>query len=260
MPGDQLFKSACAPLNFNGPVPLAFVATPFGQGIEINYQATPQTYAIQAEGSLLTFGPADRDASAPSNIKAYQKGPNNADRFQLARPIINGTGLDYGRSATLMTTRFGSRITYACVIGVQTLVTDVPAATTVSFTQIGVGATAYDASSGSVVIYSLAKTPVTFTVNLTTLKVDLSMRLVGTPAGGGADVNLGTVTGTGTLNADTGSFEGQFASTDREANGSFGGTFFGPQRREFGFAYGFSGRNSSAQLVFSSGGTVLGTR
>lgn len=260
--GNQAFSTSCAPLQFSSQVPLAFLATEFGRDIPIDYQAASQTYSFLAEGRSLSFGPADRDASAPAGVVAYAKpGASGTDRFAIARPAVGNIGLDYVRAATVNTSRFGLRETYSCVLGVPTLVTDVPAATTVSFGRVGVAAAAYDRSSGRVIEYTLAKSEATFVVDLTTGRVNLTMRLIGTPVtGGGADVAFGTVTGAGTVDAATGGFDGQFASTDREANGFFGGAFFGPQGREFGFAYGFSGRTSNAQELFASSGTVAGTR
>jgi hypothetical protein len=260
--GDQTFQSACAPLTFQTTPPTPSPATPFGQGLVIAYQAATQNYMITGDGQSLSFGPADVDSAAPPTVKAYLKaGVGGNDRFVLSQPGPGGVGLGYARSATVATRRFGFPISYYCVIGVPTLVSDVPSATTINFTKTILGATAYDSSSGTVVTYGLSHSTVSFVVDLSTLQVTSTLHLLGTPVpAGGADVDLGTVTGTGTIDASVGGFYGSWSSADREAIGNFGGRFFGPQGLEYGYAFNFVGRNSSANLVFTAGGTSFGSR
>lgn len=255
--GDQTFKTACALLDFQGTVPNAFLTFPYGNGSTIALQSATQTYTISLDGKTLTFGPADVDPAAPSTVKAYIKpGEVGNDRFSISGAGFDGAPLQYVRYASIYTSRFGRANLYPCVFGIPTLVTDVPSATTIAFPKLTIGASVYDASSGTVVNYTLNHSTQTFVVDLSALRVDVSIHLIGTPRTG-TDVDLGTVTGIATIDPATGRFDGTWSSTDREAIGYFSGAFFGPQGHEMGYAFGFNGRQGGT-LAFSSAGTVFG--
>ncbi|MDB5673435.1 MAG: hypothetical protein JWM65_417 [Sphingomonas bacterium] len=259
--GDQSFSSACAALAQNTSVPTVLPATNYGQGLTFAYQASTFTWTISGDFTQ-SFGPAERDPTAPTGFTGYLKGNGSAtDRFFITQPSTAGTGLDYLRQTYVLSNARGYPVSYYCVVGVPTHVSDVPAATTVTFTHNGLVGSSYDTSSGTMIVRSLVHSTVTFTVNLTTLHVDTSVHLMGTPqAAGSSDVDLGTITGSGTLDPATGGFYGAWSSTDREAIGNFGGTFFGPQGAEFSYAFSFGGRNSSAVAIFAAQGMAFGRR
>ena len=187
-------------------------------------------------------------------------------RFVIGRPSPGGATLDYLRTIFLRAQPGPGPTNYQCVFGVPTLTTDAPGVATVTFAKVGLsGASSayrYDptASPATLTTYSLEKSTATLSVNLTTGAVTSVIHLLGTvqsAAGAGAtDVELGTYTGSGTIDQTTGSYSGQFV--DSAGNGlfaTFGGWFFGPQGREAGFAYSIVSRTSS-NIEISSVGTV----
>ena len=261
--GDQHFKTACAGFQFNGSIPGILPATNFGNGTVVDYTAATQTYALSYVAANETFGPADIDTSLPPGTLAYKKvGPSGStDRLSLSGASLNGVPLDYTRFFQWSTTQqpgFQS-VQMFCVFGVPTLVTDIPPMSSVSFPSVALVGTAYT-GTGPGAIYSLKHSIATFTVNLATGKVDAALTLIGTPtSGGGADITIATVEGTGDIDPSTGGFYGQWTAASRNIAGNFGGRFFGPQGKEFGFTTSMIGQTAGVQDL-SIDAVVLGSR
>jgi hypothetical protein len=121
---------------------------------------------------------------------------------------------------------------------------------------------AFTLNGGTVTNYSLAKTLVTFQADFAGKTVTATLHLIATTSGPSphTDVDLGTVTGNGTINATTGRFSGTWSSTDRDAHGNFAGSFFGPQAQEFGLTYSVEGKDGAGTRIFASYGAINGSR
>jgi hypothetical protein len=256
--GNQQFKTACAAFIFNSSFPTVAPATAFGDGLTLNYTSATDSYGITGDGLALTYGPGDIDPAAPTTIKAYVRTTGGfTERFTIGRPGAGGVALDYMRGFSLRALKGPGPTQYSCVFGVPTLVTDPPAATSVTFTKTGLNGSAYRSQGGIVGIYSLEKSTVTLSVNLTTGKINTVIHLLGTlqtPAGPSTtNVELGTYTGSGDIDEVQGSYNGQFTDA---SFAYFGGWFFGPQGREAGFAYSIFNRDAASGADVTAVGTV----
>jgi|GEM_PF-1591502 len=261
--GDQNFQTACAGYQFSAPMPGILPATDFGNGATINYAAATQTYTLSYVGSTETFGPADIDTSLPPGTAAYKKNIAGGaiDQLSLSGPVLKGVALDYTRFLEWTTVQEpGYRpVQMLCVFGVPTLVTDVPSVSSVTFPAVTLVGSAFT-GSGPGAIYSLNHSTATFTVNLTTGEVDAALTLIGTPSsGGGADITIATISGTGDIDPLTGGFYGQWTTASRNIVGNFGGRFFGPQGKEFAFATSMIGQTGGVQDL-TINAAVLGAR
>lgn len=264
--GNQNFASTCAALLLNGNPPQVTPATPYGQGVNIAYDSPTATYTLSANGQTQTFGPADVDPAAPAPAKAYVKftpSGARADSFVLFNPGAGGSGLTYARAVQWRNTASIPTLTINfCGIGVQTRVNDAPPVTSVSFTRSGITGSAFLRNpSGSTTQFSLVKSTIGMTVNLTTGKIVATMNLIGTPlpTGSGADVDLGTFTGDGDIDPSTGNYYGSWSGTTRPVIGNFGGAFFGPQGQEYGYSFNMLNFGGGT-LDFSVAGAVFGAR
>lgn len=265
--GNQNFRTACASYLLAGVPPVANPATAFGNGLALSYTAATDAYAISGDGLSLSFGPSDVDAAVLAPAKGYIKvDAGFTQRFIIGRPAPAAATLDYVRTIFLATQRGAGPTNYQCVFGVPTLTTDVPSMSSVAFTKVGLSGASSSyrldttTSPASLTTYSLENSTATLSVDLTTGAVRSVIHLLGTvrsAAGAGAtNVELGTYTGTGTINTTTGSYSGQF--TDASGNSLFayfGGWFFGPQGREAGFAFNIVKQDANGSQT-SAVGTV----
>lgn len=231
-------------------------------GLTFDYQAGTESWAISGHGQSLAFGPADRDNSAPAGVIAYQKAVSGSppQRFILSRAAAGAVELDYVRSALVATAQFGFPTEYRCIIGVPTRTSDLPATPVSSYSLTGIsGVATARSANGAPIVYSLHRSSVTIEVDLTNLRVTSTLRLIGTPASG-SDVSLLLITSTASIDPNTGGFYGDMRDGDRDAAGTFSGTFFGPQGREAAYAFTVSGRDSSAVANFTADGLAFGIR
>lgn len=234
--GDQSFQTACVWASVIRPLPGP--ATRFGDGLLLAYTASSQTYGVTRYGHNLSFGPTNLDP-ATAGAQSYTKVENGFTyRFSIATPTAGGVGLDYARSFSLIAPSISVPTQYVCVFGVPTLLTDKPAASTVTFTRTGVTGTAYiTPTRGEGRTYSLENSIATMTVDLTTGRATTTVRLIGTlqTASGSAttQAELGTFTGVGDFDETRQTYYGELTSTNRPSQFSyFGGWFFGPQGKE----------------------------
>ena len=258
--GDQTYPTGCASAQFPAGLPTISSATDFGAGLQFTYTAATQIYALNGDGVSLSFGPADHSAlNSGANADVWIKG---GDDLTLEALTWAGTRMVYNRVSYLDTKKAGVSVAYACITGVPTLAFDVPTSGTAAFPKAGMDAGAFTLSGGTVTNYSLAKTIVSFQADFAAKKVTITLHLIATTSGPAphTDVDLGTVTGSGTIDGATGRFSGSWSSTDRDASGNFAGSFFGPQAQEFGLSYSVSGKDGAGTRVFASYGAINGSR
>jgi len=153
--------------------------------------------------------------------------------------------------------------TYYCVLGVPTVTTDLPTGPIVNFTRFAVQGEAYDRRSGTAERYTLERSVVTMTVDISAGVFVSVLRLIGTSSSG-ATRDLGTYTVQGGLIEATGGLIGSspVQSSAADLHVSVNGGFFGPQGKEFGYyftqeAYGTS---TPGQIGLIVRGVVSGER
>lgn len=264
--GDRTLTSSCTALIGGASPPDVFPATQPGQGLSFAYTAATQNWMVTGDGVNLSFGPAEVDPTTPANGQFYLKtGPEGTDRLRIQQTGITGVGpLEYARLVTVFTNLIGRPRSYTCMIGVPTLVTDIPAATSLTY-RASFGGSGYVTSrGGTTALYSLGKTTVTLEANRITGKVTLSLHLIGTSSAGGADVDLGTVTGTADIDPATGGYYGtSWTSPTLNVNfGQFSGRFYGPQGLETEVAITLVADSPSGASPFSlrASASVVGIR
>ena len=258
--GDQNYPTGCASAQFPAGLPTVSPATNFGAGLQFTYTAATQVHALNGDGISLSFGPADHSAlNSTANADVWIKGN---DDLTLEALTWGGTRMVYNRVSYLDTSKAGTLVAYACITGVPTLDFDVPTSGTAAFPKAGMDAAAFSLNSGTVVNYALSKSIVTFQADFAAKKVTIAAHLIATTSGPPphTDVDLGTVTGNGTIDAATGRFSGIWSSTDRDAQGNFAGSFFGPQAQEFGLTYSVDGKDGTGTRIFASYGAINGSR
>lgn len=138
---------------------------------------------------------------------------------------------------------------YSCIFGVPTRLDDLPT-TSFTYTRGGLNGTATNyPSSGAPESYAVTQSQVSVAVDAANTRVTTTVRLIGAlvnASGTSATtVDLGTYTGTATIDR-SGFYSGQLASPDRSIrNASFAGWFFGPQASEAAFSIGLDSLDRS---------------
>lgn len=212
-------------------------------------------HALSGDGVSASFGPADYSAinsGADTDTWFKSGGP---DSLTLKAPTWAGTRMVYSRVFRYDNiANFELPFYYTCITGVPTFAFDVPTSGTADFPKIGLDATAFVDRAGNVSYSDLTQTIVSFQADFTAKKVTIVLHLILT----GTD--LGTVTGSGTIDGATGRFSGSWSSTDHAVSGgNFAGSFFGPQAQEFGLTY-FVQEQVFSTSYFSSYGAITGSR
>lgn len=265
--GDRMMTSSCTSMVNNQSPPIVNPATLGDHGLSFAYAAGVQSWTVAGDGLNLVFGPADVDPTTPTGAQFYLKtSASGTDRLRIQVPGLVGVGpLEYARVVSVMTNLIGQARTYHCIVGVPTLVTDVPAATSVTY-RAAYGGSGYvtPAGGGATNPYSLGRTAVTLDANRITGKVTLSLHLIGTQASGGAEVDFGTVTGTADIDPTTGAYYGSTwtSPTLNVVFGQFSGRFYGPQGLETEVAVSLVVDAPAGTPPFSlrASGTVVGIR
>lgn len=258
--GDQTYPTSCAAAQFPAGLPTISAATNFGNGLLFTYTAATQVYNLSGDGIAVNFGPGDYSTlNSTANTNVWIKG---SDDLTLEALTWGGTRMVYNRVSYLDSSKAGTPVAYACITGVPTLDFDVPTSGTAAFPRAGMDAAAFSLSSGTVVHYALSKSILTFQADFAAKKVAITAHLTATTSGPlpHTDVDLGTVTGNGTIDPASGRFSGTWSSTDRDVQGNFAGSFFGPQAQEFGLTYSVEGKDGTGTRVFASYGAINGSR
>lgn len=259
--GDQSFRTGCASLRYDVSPPLAQPVTPYGSGLTLAYATGTQTWTVTPDSltsgafgtGARTYGPAERDASVTGTVTSYARTTNGfQERLSIGSNLSAGVQPDYVRGFSLRVPLSGyggtnpPAVQYQCVFGVPTRLDDAPrGGGTVTFTRTGLNGTAivYPAS-GAPESYSVVRSQISFSIDLTTYRVTTTLRVIGnllTASGTSTtDVDLGTYSGSVILD-ETGYFNGSLTSTDCSLrSASFGGWFFGPQGAEAAYAAGIT--------------------
>ena len=258
--GDQSFASLCTSFGIGSP-PTLYPATLPDNGFSFAYAASAQSWSVSGNGLALTFTPAERDMAAPATTIAYNKTTSSpVERLRISTVGVGSTPAEYLRMVILIANEPGAPgRNSSCVIGVKTLLTDVPAATTVTFPMARLGGYLFRTAPGSAGNTQLGtnNSTVALDVNLATGDVRLVIRLIGTPlpTGSGPDIDLGTFTANAEIDPATGGWYGtDFTSADMEPRfAQVSGRFYGPQGKESGFAMTLFAQKPDGSILSLSG-------
>lgn len=239
--GDQTFETSFASGETAG--------APFYQGASsvggtIAYSAATNTYTVDYYGFPL---------------ETYKPGRDN-----LAGTTFNfekiSDELLYTRVASWSQDRVNDREVHRGAFGVSTRRGDVPPGGTASYRQLGFFGNAVRREGGSVTSYDLANSTFDLSVDFNAGTFDAKLALVGTRAGGGANVDLGTYTiNPGSGRASTFGFGGTWRQAGVESYvGFFSGEFFGPQAAEYGMSFSINNPDNTPTL--NAHGVVVGKK
>lgn len=260
--GSQSFRAGCAgiTLRATGLTPALDGIHPFDNAVIMSFTSDPRTFTINRFNNSYTqtFQPRDKDSLAPTRAVAYTKvvSPSQSDTFLLDQSAIAGTPLDYVRR-TVSTLQVAA--VQHCVLGITTRLDDFPTAPATDYTSFAIDGIVYDRSSGSLETYQLSPSTMQFRIDWSTGTVAATVHLIGTP-NIGPNKDFGTFSGAAPLDPATGGFAGSLDSMPGSVTSQFSGTVFGPQAKEFGFAFNLghmTGSPSDYDLVIV--GTAAGT-
>lgn len=215
----------------------------FGDGgVTISYDAALQTYTVHDSSSAISYAPADRDASAPGpsespfdnyvhrngnvtdTIRAYRVGTANTQFPQLSYATFvvarreTATAVSGISSANITT-----RLIYA-VGGFETQRSDLPKTGTASYSTYVTG-TAIESGAGRDVGGSA-----TITADFGSASVNTTLALTSNGQ------SIGMFSGAAPIESTTPHFKGDLTANSA-TQGSFSGSFFGPQATEVGYTY-----------------------
>jgi hypothetical protein len=228
-------------------------AQPFGSSVKVDYNAASDSYTVTApSGITQTFAPANIVVSrSNSSLTYYDKTTGGfRDILQLIIPPVKGVNLSYTLIGTWSHTDTTNGLTqgHIAVGGVPTIASDMPRTGTAAYDVDGSGAYI----TGNATLYGGALSDSTFSANFATGTLSTTLHMVGTPQAGGAAVDFGTATGSGSITSGTSAFTGTLSLADR--TGAFAGSFFGPQALEMGYAWYLKGP------AFAADGVLVGIK
>ena len=253
--GNQTFQAAT--IHYFGPGQSSnFSSQKYGSGVTISYTASSDSYTLTAPDGTTDIVSSSGSSppvhvTPPPGTKIFY-GPAGA--FSIATPSVNGVALSYVAIADWEHMQNAIQSEYFGVYGVPTVASDMPKSGTATYqTSINGGV-----FPGNVSPYSLqSQSTATFSANFANGTVATTLNLVGTASFSPSNLNLGSFSGTGTIDAGGPGFSGTLASAASNpytGSGAFSGAFFGPQATEMGYAWYLSGGNFTAQ------GTVVGKK
>lgn len=260
--GDRSFSTACASLVGATGLPTPQPAAAFGDALTLGYTASTGGWTVGGDGVSLGFGAGDA-TTAPANQKTYAKTvAGSVQQLTIIDPAAAGTTLSYTRDVSLRVDRTAGSTLYSCVFGVPALAADVPSgAASYSRTSVTGTATVLDAN-GSVATYALSNATASIAVNAAgtvTVTVHLLGNLQTANDTASATTELGTFTGTGTIEAARVRFAGSLDSTDQVSQfSSFSGAFFGGSEAATAFEVLATDPNTGARVA--AVGTVATAR
>ncbi|WP_369027207.1 hypothetical protein [Qipengyuania sp. RANM35] len=272
--GQQAFASTCGGEEiFNGQT-FTNGATGFGEGIAINSDRSGPSYDITVQQMgfnppfSLSFTQADRDPAAPAGTERYKKtdASGNTQRFGVSVVTIAGVAQDYVRLATLSSPTGVGFVSIGCAFGVPTVLSDVPSATKSYSKAVATGIlrlveNAGTLGMGPVHTYSTSPTTMTATANPANGQISFTLNLKGQEvvAGTVSDTvtDLGTYTGSTTIDGSKQSFSGIVSTSGGLVVGNFGGWFFGPQGATMAVSFKMTERRPDNSDVTYGGVTLL---
>lgn len=258
--GVEKFKASGLRYTFN-PTSGGYVlvaAEPFGDGVKAEYDADTGNVTFKTpDGLKVTFTAADEvPGQSTPNARLFNK-PNPAGGVlggSLSTPHVNAVPLSYTRFGTVFSTGAAPLDGHAFVFGVNTLPRDLPKSGSATYTAAAGGSATL---AGSLTPLRLTGSSATFSADFGTGAIATTIKLVGTPAAGGASVALDDLTGLGSISAAKPGFSGLFTGTGT-VSGTFNGAFFGPEAVEFGYSF-LVGGTSAAGKAFTAIGGAFGS-
>lgn len=227
----------------------------FGKGLAISYKASSQSYVVAGDGYSYEFGPANRTSLQPLT---YTLTPPSGLMTTFSLETKSAT---YSRATTLVAEDLAG-LPYQlvrCVLGVPTLATDMPAATTNYSADLLTGYVYIDGTT-----YDLSASTVTAAYDPATARLSLNIGLAGKATSGTTSsppsdtiVNIGSVQSATIANVTAPSVFGSLTSTNLpNLDGNFGGAFFGPAGIEAGLVVRFTGTKADGS-AYSGAATLL---
>ena len=225
--------------------------------MQLSYDAATGGYTVRdGNGASRTFLPADRlpngsVGGSTAVVSVYeQESGNRGDQLVLFNPGAANTALaltyvSYGAWQTIVDN--GATL----AVNQEMFVYGVRQSPTQPSTGFGSYTTRPDGVwTTAAGVYTLSGTS-TFTANFSAMTVATSLNLTGVPVVSGSTRELGSFSGTGTIAALGGGFNGTFTQQGVDAfgnsyTGAFAGAFFGPQGQEVGYSFRLSGPGGSA--------------
>lgn len=226
--------------------------------LSLQYDANSRSYTVSVDGESQTFAPSDLDRRPELDV--YTKDSNRITDvlilFRTGTPD-SGLNLTYASYGGWLRTdgnelSLNSKQTYF-VYGIPTQASDLPRTGSATYTTIVDGFWARPDA-----LYSLGGTS-SLSANFATGKVSTNMTLSGAHIGilgytpSEPQANLGTLSGSATINRADASFSGTLAGSGY--NGTLNGMFFGPQAAEVGASFSINnGAGSTAS------GAIIGKK
>lgn len=217
----------------------------FGEGgITISYDAPSQTYTIHDGTNAISFGPADKNPSGPGptqspfesyfhtdgrgtlvdTIKAYRAGSASTQFPQLSyATFMVADRAAYTPVGGIADANYKARVIYA-IGGFETVRSDLPKTGTASYASYVTG----------VAVGPLQEHPVDGTVSITADFGNASVSTALSLKSGGQ--GIGDFNGVAPIDSGTSRFKGDLTANGA-TQGSFSGSFFGPQAAEVGYTY-----------------------
>ncbi|SOB86601.1 hypothetical protein SAMN06297144_1708 [Sphingomonas guangdongensis] len=244
--------SACAGIT-SAPTPAALPVSAWGQGLVFRFVLTPQVWSIAGEVAV-GFDGRDADGSVQGAEVALAK-TIGADRYALriTQPFAAEPALLSARSARVDARVGGMERRHDCVLGLPTAAGELAAADG-SYPRTVLRGVAYVRDATGTRSYLLDMSAVTLVLDRAGRRVTATLRLVGTPEGGGAPLELGTASVAGVLDPATGSIAGPLAIAGRTVGATLRGQVFGQNGAEVGAALGgtVDAAGNAPAVIFSA--------
>lgn len=265
--GNQAFKAACAgTYNQQTGIPSAGYARypDPPQALAIDFTSASSEWRVTGRSPdgvefTNTFGPADVITTSLANTTAYRRVDANGfpTRFQITQTVLGSTLSEYARVVRTLA-RPGSGVSdWACALGVPTLLTDRPSAS-ITYTDFAIIGTVFSQAYGGTGQYDISESTATLTANPTNGQIRVTITLVGRAflAGGGLSdtrTQFGQFGGDAGIDGSVQSFGAPLNRLpDNSVGGDFSGWFFGPQGREAGVSFQYTGDDVNRnRMVFA---------
>jgi len=246
--GDQNFPSACVEAE-PSPIGTLRQAQPwqFSNSGLVSYTEASDSWTMTAiRNQTEVFGPSDlfSDANGVREYRQPDSGGLPGSRFRLIEELNATNPYSYMRSTFSLLFEPGLASAYtACFIGVPTDPDDIPAATTVTYTDLQFGGFVVDEAPGQTppsTFSTIVDGTGTITGNTSTGAIDIEFSLTIEDANG-VQSTIGPIAGEVTI-----AFIDEVAGYDGSLNlggmpeYTIAGGFFGPEGRETGFAFAAS--------------------
>ncbi len=221
---------------------------------------TPQVWAITGDDLSLGFDGRTADPTVAAEVAHRIVAGPDVIRFTITQPSAGGGGFDYLRLATVVAPVAGVARDYRCLLGISTVPADIAAAPSGPYRRASIAGTAFVRDGSTSRTLSLGRSIVSVSADFTERRVTLSVRLIGTPDGGGADIELGNVEGSAAIDPANGNFTAPLTSATRSITGSITGRFFGPAAGEIGAVFGATVADAPGAAGFTIAGGAFGAR